>query len=276
LIPVYSFRDMANQRQKIGRNEPCWCGSGLKFKRCHLGRAEQSPHPFHDFASKAVDFGRGDRTCLYPLSTGKCHRPTIRAHSISRRATLIKIARNGKVYQPNPNPFEIQRNAGGIRYRLVGVGDATTFTGFCSQHDSSLFRPIDIDNILPTLEQVGLLHYRAVSREIYVKRPTLLTNEFLRNADRGKPEPFQHFVQETIRTRTSAINAALRELELDKITCDEAVLGGGYSNFTSCVIRFNTVPTFACSGLTQPSYDCTGRLLQDLRDLEKPAYAFVV
>jgi len=21
--------------KKIGRNEPCWCGSGLKYKRCH-------------------------------------------------------------------------------------------------------------------------------------------------------------------------------------------------------------------------------------------------
>ncbi len=21
---------------KLGRNEPCWCGSGKKYKRCHL------------------------------------------------------------------------------------------------------------------------------------------------------------------------------------------------------------------------------------------------
>jgi preprotein translocase subunit SecA len=21
--------------QQVGRNEPCWCGSGKKFKRCH-------------------------------------------------------------------------------------------------------------------------------------------------------------------------------------------------------------------------------------------------
>ena len=24
-----------SQRAKIGRNEPCWCGSGQKFKKCH-------------------------------------------------------------------------------------------------------------------------------------------------------------------------------------------------------------------------------------------------
>ncbi|TML51607.1 MAG: hypothetical protein E6G21_06975 [Actinobacteria bacterium] len=23
------------QRDKIGRNDPCWCGSGKKFKKCH-------------------------------------------------------------------------------------------------------------------------------------------------------------------------------------------------------------------------------------------------
>lgn len=29
-------------RPEIGRNEPCWCGSGRKYKKCHLGR-EQAP-----------------------------------------------------------------------------------------------------------------------------------------------------------------------------------------------------------------------------------------
>jgi len=26
------------QSRKIGRNEPCPCGSGLKYKKCHLGK----------------------------------------------------------------------------------------------------------------------------------------------------------------------------------------------------------------------------------------------
>ena len=24
-----------DERDKIGRNDPCWCGSGKKFKKCH-------------------------------------------------------------------------------------------------------------------------------------------------------------------------------------------------------------------------------------------------
>ncbi|MBW1744519.1 MAG: SEC-C domain-containing protein [Deltaproteobacteria bacterium] len=30
---------MSNQPEeapKLGRNDPCWCGSGKKYKKCHL------------------------------------------------------------------------------------------------------------------------------------------------------------------------------------------------------------------------------------------------
>jgi preprotein translocase subunit SecA len=28
-------QQVASEHEKIGRNDPCWCGSGKKFKRCH-------------------------------------------------------------------------------------------------------------------------------------------------------------------------------------------------------------------------------------------------
>jgi preprotein translocase subunit SecA len=30
--PVKTVR---RDEPKVGRNEPCWCGSGKKFKKCH-------------------------------------------------------------------------------------------------------------------------------------------------------------------------------------------------------------------------------------------------
>ena len=27
-----------NAGPKLGRNDPCWCGSGKKYKKCHLGK----------------------------------------------------------------------------------------------------------------------------------------------------------------------------------------------------------------------------------------------
>src|SRR5262249_10489725 len=34
MLPVTEQR-VVSERDKIGRNDPCWCGSGKKFKRCH-------------------------------------------------------------------------------------------------------------------------------------------------------------------------------------------------------------------------------------------------
>jgi preprotein translocase subunit SecA len=32
---VITQQRVTNERDKIGRNDPCWCGSGKKYKRCH-------------------------------------------------------------------------------------------------------------------------------------------------------------------------------------------------------------------------------------------------
>jgi len=32
---VATTQRVTADREKIGRNDPCWCGSGKKFKRCH-------------------------------------------------------------------------------------------------------------------------------------------------------------------------------------------------------------------------------------------------
>ena len=37
---VMVSRFVGESRTDIGRNDPCWCGSGQKYKRCHLHRSE--------------------------------------------------------------------------------------------------------------------------------------------------------------------------------------------------------------------------------------------
>jgi hypothetical protein len=32
---LQEFGEPPAAQQKVGRKEPCWCGSGRKFKRCH-------------------------------------------------------------------------------------------------------------------------------------------------------------------------------------------------------------------------------------------------
>jgi preprotein translocase subunit SecA len=33
-LPVVEQRRV-DETQQVGRNDPCWCGSGKKFKKCH-------------------------------------------------------------------------------------------------------------------------------------------------------------------------------------------------------------------------------------------------
>ncbi len=45
------------ERNDVGRNDPCWCGSGRKYKRCHLGRVDLAPQDRATWLySKAVAF----------------------------------------------------------------------------------------------------------------------------------------------------------------------------------------------------------------------------
>ena len=34
-------------KPKLGRNDPCWCGSGKKYKTCHMRSDEESPSVEH-------------------------------------------------------------------------------------------------------------------------------------------------------------------------------------------------------------------------------------
>ena len=66
-------RFIASPGAKLGRNDPCWCGSGRKYKTCHLAGTEQ--HPLADrhqwLYRKAVGFlrrhGQAPRDLVYDL-----------------------------------------------------------------------------------------------------------------------------------------------------------------------------------------------------------------
>jgi hypothetical protein len=33
---IFSLKKDPDKKEELGRNEICWCGSGKKYKRCHL------------------------------------------------------------------------------------------------------------------------------------------------------------------------------------------------------------------------------------------------
>ena len=83
---------------RIGRNDPCWCGSGVKFKHCHLGReAQPRIDPWQSAETMKGHFS--EELCLHPLAGNQsCRGGIVKAHTIRRGADLSRIAKNGHVY----------------------------------------------------------------------------------------------------------------------------------------------------------------------------------
>ena len=104
-----------------GRNEPCWCGSGIKYKKCHLNKKDLSPDIWGADKALRKDFSR--KTCLIPKEHKiPCDGVIVKAHTIPKSGSLTQISRNGHVYGYRPSVIEIKK-AHGVPFhpQLIGI-----------------------------------------------------------------------------------------------------------------------------------------------------------
>ena len=110
-----------------------------------------------------VQAGKLNR-CLEPAF--ECDKKTIRAHSIQNARVLDLLVEEGHVITPKQKMSE---DGPENSFEKVGRNNASTFTGLCAEHDTSLFQVLDkepFDQDKP--EQMFQLAYRSVTRELYV------------------------------------------------------------------------------------------------------------
>lgn len=41
IAAYFSSAENRDMNRSVGRNDPCWCGSGKKYKKCHLHEDEK-------------------------------------------------------------------------------------------------------------------------------------------------------------------------------------------------------------------------------------------
>lgn len=262
---------MTNMSGKaLGRNDPCWCGSGRKYKHCHLGREKESPIAQHELlnASKKA-FSR--KYCLHPnASRDNCSSKIVRAHTIQRRGGLTEIARNGHVYTLLGSNITSDNNSSRIVPQLVGLGNASTFYGFCVKHDNELFAPLEKEEIIPTSKQIFLLAYRSLCHELYLKNADSELTATQRLTDRGRPLPQQIQIQENLGHYKFGVRLAIEELLRLKTEYDH-VFESDLDNYVSYyVVRLTGKPDILCNAIHQPEFDFFGRRIQNLGALDKP------
>jgi SEC-C motif len=245
-----------------GINDPCWCRSGSNYGACHLDRHLQVPESKWEILRKVRKLHQAEY-CSHPsASPTTCAGGIIRAHSLQRSGALSAIAVNGHVY--GLDPFAEPSVDGQPRYIRIGLRRASTFTGFCEFHDAQLFRPIELEPFRATKEQLFLLAYRALSKEVYAKRFAIRMVPILRKGDVGRGSLEQVGLQQYLYIREQVLRYSLRDLESSFSDYQAAYLSGDYDRFSAYVIFSDREPDFAVSGGIHPEFDFHGASLQDL------------
>lgn len=247
--------------------DPCWCGSGKTYAKCHRNRQKQQPLPEYEIKAgfrKAFD----KRICLYPQrSTSSCSQQIVKAHSVSASSNLDAIAENGHVMGfCFPSKAKIAQ-MGRVTVQEIGVNNASTFSGFCHLHDSQTFAPIDqpIDSI--NNQHCFLLAYRALCRELYTKTAAFVVNtDVAREADRGKNEQDQFAIQNALFMRTVGLVSGLRDVHHLKAQFDEYLLNKDFDVISAYVIELDHTPPVMCSVGFTVECDFQGNRLQSLGD----------
>jgi hypothetical protein len=255
---------------KIGRNNPCWCKSGKKFKHCHLDRDKAEKLTRSDLEAHRKEVGALAKCLVKDLYKNECSSRIVRAHTISKSGSLKQIAVDGHVMGTRPNLSQLIQNNGKLTLVRVGINNASTFTGFCSHHDKNLFAPLEDFPITLSNEQLFLLAYRSISRELFAKESNTKAADLMRQADRGFGEPEQFLIQNGAAGFAGGVELALKELNHIKREMDNMLISSDFSKLNHFVVEFSSRPSVLVSASTQPEFDFTGNRLQSFGAATEP------
>lgn len=247
----------------IGRNAPCWCGSGQKYKKCHLGRERQEKDNPWDAVAKNKKAFHTKSCAAREVGLGACKGNIVKAHTVSRGPNLAKIAKNGIVICYTADPARLHKSGGKLEPREVGIADASTFYGFCSHHDRTLFSCIENEPFTGRPDQCLVVAYRTLSRELYGKNAGGHLRETLRVADKGKSLVEQVHLQGLLDLIDHGNALAKKDLAHTHKKLTSAMSEGGADALHSVVIEFQGRLPFMLSGAWSPFTDFHGEELQD-------------
>lgn len=257
---------------KIKRNDPCWCGSGKKHKKCHLDR-EKQPEKSKFHAASILENSKRKLCAMSDSYQDECAGKIIKAHTVSKSSSLKTIAREGHVYSMSKSANEMHSNEGRYKPKLIGINVASTFTGFCQKHDRDLFSPIENKIFSWEMEQVLLVAYRGLTYEWYAKSMILEQEEYFKSLDAGKPLYAQIEIQQMMSNLFITTKIALEEISGIKSKFERFLKEKDFSKINYVGFEFSKPLPVMGSGGFAPVYDLIGNKIQNLLNLNVTAEA---
>ena len=250
---------------KIGRNAPCPCGSGKKYKKCCLNKTKEQR--IAEAAIKSMQNIKNEsriKRCLHP-NQNECSGKIIKAHAIQNNRILNKIAENGMLVTLDGTSHYMFQTSD-----TKGRSVATTFTGFCSYHDKTLFQDIEDKEFVGSEKQIFLLTYRTMAWHYHKKQEQ--TNAiciqyekmFKQGYDLAKSDEFIEYL--------TGLKLGLADNQKEKRIFDNALLNEQYGNISSWIWELPYEISIAVSMMTELEHDIYGKKINDLEkdiDLKK-------
>lgn len=169
--------------------------------------------------------------CMCP----NCTEMAISSHVMQKGDILSSIAPNRHLYYIEPHYFSKLP----LKYNRVGINKVMTFDGFCNQHDTSIFKPIEVPNVdWRSNEAQFLISYRTLCRELRQQDLTfefddsLLKNIVSLNDEMGFIESaFEHL---------SKLDVGRKILRIVKTDLEQGIFNKDYSmlDFTTIALPY--------------------------------------
>lgn len=245
-----------------GRNEPCWCDSGKKYKHCHRD-IESQPSVASHTVFQALGSFKKTKKCSVPQSlVHECSNKIINAHTVSKSSSLKAIAKDGHVLKIS---VDLKGNtAPSITLDEVGINNASTFSGFCSVHDKRLFSPIEDEPFRPVPLHSFLVTYRGVCRELFSKDYASKVFEFMKTLDRGKSLPEQVKIQAASSSFGNSNMLTICDLKHIKSKLDTMLISNDFSGLNYAVFTLDAPPPIMGSAIVGPTFDFNGNKAQNI------------
>ena len=259
LTSPLNFTELSPQEAPGNPYSLCWCMSGKKWKFCHKVRElEVGIHEKEYQRLVRKNYNQGN--CLHPnAGPEECSAPAINSHTIQMNGGISTISENQHVYT-----FKLvdAMNTSVYAPKNIGVRKASTFLGFCTTHDSALFKCIETPPITVGPVTAFYMSYRAISYEYHGKLRASAATPFMLLQDRGKPFKEQAWLQNFVHISIQGYKSGLRIHKQLKEEYDQAHLAADHNKFNYYAIEFEAPSPIVACGAFCPEFDVNNKPLQ--------------
>lgn len=204
----------------------------------------------------------------------ECSKKIIESHTLSKSGSLKTIMnKQNKVCGINLTFNALEKNGGYFDISEFGINKASTFKGFCSEHDKKLFSIFEDSPIIPTKEQLCMLSYRGICRELYTKENESNTGLLHNMCDFSvfSDSPILPIVKNIISKRNELLGIGLTEIKNTYHELNNIISNNRFDDLEYFVISLSYPSKVLCSGAIVPDRDFNNKILKDLSNKNEKA-----